>query len=100
MTAPVILIGLGANLPSPGYGAPKATLTAALERFEAAGLHVTARARWHESEGGAKLGPPDFTKAVGRVGTELAPAALLGRLHRLENELGRGRAAPRAPRAH
>jgi 2-amino-4-hydroxy-6-hydroxymethyldihydropteridine diphosphokinase len=98
MTAPVILIGLGANLPSPGYGAPKATLTAALERFEAAGLHVTARSRWYESEAVPKSAQPNFTNAVVRVETKLAPAALLALLHRIEKDFGRVRAARNAPR--
>src|SRR5258708_23095867 len=101
MTAPLILIGLGANLPSAGYGAPKATLTAALERFEAVGLHVTARSRWYESEAVPKSTQPNFTNAVVRVETKLAPAALLALLHPIEKAFGRagtGRNPPPASR--
>src|SRR5712671_3591153 len=98
MTAPVIIVGLGANLPSPAYGAPKATLMAALERFEAVGLHVTARSRWYESEAVPKSAQPNFTNAVVRVETKLAPAALMTVLHRIENEFGRVRSARNAPR--
>src|SRR5258708_13788874 len=98
MTAPLILIGLGANLPSAGYGAPKATLTAALERFEAVGLHVTARSRWYESEAVPKSAQPNFTNAVVWVETKLAPAALMILLHRIEKQFGRVRAARNAPR--
>src|SRR5258708_13255677 len=93
----MVLKGLGAKLPSAGYGAPKATLTAALERFEAVGLHVTARSRWYESEAVPKSAQPNFTNAVVRVETKLAPAAILALLHRIEKEFGRVRAARTAP---
>jgi 2-amino-4-hydroxy-6-hydroxymethyldihydropteridine diphosphokinase len=98
MAAPLILIGLGANLPNPGFGAPKATLTAALERFEAVGLHIAARSRWYESEAVPKSAQPNFTNGVVRVETKLAPAALLALLHRIEKEFGRVRGARNAPR--
>ena len=98
MTKPLILIGLGGNLPSPSHGAPKTTLTAALERCEAAGIHVTARSRWYESEPVPKSTQPNFINAVVRVETTMAPAALLAVLHRIEKEFGRTRAARNAPR--
>jgi 2-amino-4-hydroxy-6-hydroxymethyldihydropteridine diphosphokinase len=98
MAAPLILIGLGANLPSPGFGAPKATLTAALERFEAVDLHVTARSRWYESEAVPKSAQPNFTNAVVSVVSKLAPAPLLALLHRLEKEFGRVSGVRNAPR--
>src|SRR5258708_28615207 len=98
MTAPVILIGLGANLPSAGYGAPKAALTAALERFEAVGLHVTARSRWYESEPVPKSDQPNFINGVVSVETTMTPAALMAMLQRIEKEFGRTKGPRNAAR--
>jgi len=89
MAQPLIVIGLGANLPSAAYGGPKATLTAALERFEDAGLHVTARSRWYESEPVPKSAQPNFINGVVRVETDMTPAALMAVLQRIEKEFGR-----------
>ena len=50
MAAPVILIGLGANLPSPRFGGPKATLTAALERERTAGGDIARTLRRQKYE--------------------------------------------------
>jgi len=44
-----ILIGLGANLPSPQHGPPVATLEAAVAALAARGLAIRARSRWWES---------------------------------------------------
>jgi 2-amino-4-hydroxy-6-hydroxymethyldihydropteridine diphosphokinase len=98
VATPLILIGLGANLPSPSHGAPKATLIAALERFEAVGIHVTARSRWYESEPVPKSTQPNFINAVVRVKTTLSPAALLAVLHRIEKEFGRAEGVRNAAR--
>src|SRR5258708_38304547 len=98
MMAPLILIGLGANLPSPGFGAPKATLMGALDQLEAAGVHVTARSRWYESEPVPKSDQPWFVNAVVRVETKLDPVRLLALLHRIEKDFGRVRGARNAPR--
>jgi 2-amino-4-hydroxy-6-hydroxymethyldihydropteridine diphosphokinase len=95
---PLIIIGLGANLPSPAYGAPKATLMAVLERFEAVGLHVTARSRWYESEPVPKSDQPNFINGVVRVETNMTPAALMGVLQRIEKEFGRTKGARNAAR--
>jgi 2-amino-4-hydroxy-6-hydroxymethyldihydropteridine diphosphokinase len=93
-----IIIGLGANLPSPTHGGPKATLTAALERLEALGLHVTAHSRWYESEPVPKSAQPNFINAVASIETRLAPAALLAVLQGIEREFGRTRGERNAAR--
>jgi 2-amino-4-hydroxy-6-hydroxymethyldihydropteridine diphosphokinase len=95
---PIILVGLGANLPSPAYGAPKTTLTAVLERFDAVGLHVAARSRWYESEPVPKSAQPNFVNAVARVETSLTPAALMALLKRIEKEFGRTKGERNAAR--
>jgi 2-amino-4-hydroxy-6-hydroxymethyldihydropteridine diphosphokinase len=95
---PIILIGLGANLPSPTFGAPRATLTAALDRFEAVGLHVAARSRWYESEPVPKSAQPNFVNAVARIETTLTPVALMTVLQRIEREFGRTKGERNAAR--
>jgi 2-amino-4-hydroxy-6-hydroxymethyldihydropteridine diphosphokinase len=98
MAGPQIFIGLGANLPSPRYGSPKATLVAALDRLAGAAVRVTARSRWYESEPVPPSGQPWFVNAVIRVETKIEPAPLLALLHRIEDEFGRVRAEPNGPR--
>jgi 2-amino-4-hydroxy-6-hydroxymethyldihydropteridine diphosphokinase len=99
MAGPQIYVGLGANLPSERYGAPRATLTAALDRLGEAGVRVTARSRWYESAPVPASEQPWFVNAVVRVETALSAEPLLGQLHRIEAELGRVRGVPNAPRA-
>jgi 2-amino-4-hydroxy-6-hydroxymethyldihydropteridine diphosphokinase len=93
-----IFVGLGANLPSPKHGPPKRTLMAALDSLAAHGLRVTARSRWYESAPVPPSDQPWFVNGVVRVATNLAPAALLAVLHKVEAEFGRVRGAPNAPR--
>src|SRR5258708_28101061 len=98
MVPPPIIRGRGATRPSPAYGAPKATLMAALERFEAVGLHVTARSRWYESEPVPKSDQPNFINGVVSVETTMTPAALMAMLQRIEKEFGRTKGPRNAAR--
>jgi 2-amino-4-hydroxy-6-hydroxymethyldihydropteridine diphosphokinase len=98
MAGPQIFIGLGANLPSPRYGSPKTTLSAALDRLAGAAVRVTARSRWYESEPVPASDQPWFVNAVVRVETKIQPAPLLALLHRVEDEFGRVRAERNGPR--
>ncbi len=96
----MILIALGANLPSARYGAPRATLTAALAMLEHAGIAVTARSAWYESAPVPASDQPWFVNAVAAVATARAPAVLMQHLHDVERALGRVRDGERnAPRA-
>ncbi len=71
---------------------------AALERFEAVGLHVTARSRWYESEPVPKSAQPNFINAVVRVETTMTPAALMAVLQRVEKDFGRTKGVRNAAR--
>jgi 2-amino-4-hydroxy-6-hydroxymethyldihydropteridine diphosphokinase len=93
-----IYIALGSNLPGPA-GPPRATLEAALARLAADGASIVRRSRWYRSAAWPDPADPEFVNAVAEVETVLAPEALLALLHRIENALGRVRAAPNAPRA-
>lgn len=93
-----ILLGLGANLPSPVYGSPKATLETALDRLGEKGLRVLARSRWWESAPIPVSNQPWYVNGVAEIATKLKPEPLLALLHEIETEFGRVRSYPNAPR--
>jgi 2-amino-4-hydroxy-6-hydroxymethyldihydropteridine diphosphokinase len=88
-----ILIALGANLPSPRFGAPRATLEAALAAIAAKGVQILRRSSWWESEPVPVSDQPWYVNGVASVATTLEPAPLLGLLHGVEAEFGRIRGA-------
>ena len=87
----VILIALGANLPSPEYGLPGETCEAALAALTAHGVHVRRRSRWYQSDPVPPSGQPPFVNGVAEVASDLSPADLLALLHQIEREFGRTR---------
>lgn len=93
----MILIALGANLPSHA-GPPAATLEAALLRLEALGVKILARSSLYETPSWPDPGQPAFVNAVAVVETALQPVELLALLHGVETAFGRMRSAPNAPR--
>jgi 2-amino-4-hydroxy-6-hydroxymethyldihydropteridine diphosphokinase len=93
----MILIALGANLPS-SAGAPAKTLAAALAAFEEAGVRIEKRSRWYRSAPVPASDQPDYVNAVVLVATALDPKALLALLHRIETRFGRVRGAKDAAR--
>jgi 2-amino-4-hydroxy-6-hydroxymethyldihydropteridine diphosphokinase len=88
-----ILIALGANLPSERFGAPRATLEAALVAIAAAGVTILKRSSWWESEPVPASDQPWYVNGVASVATALEPGPLLALLHRIEAEFGRVRGA-------
>ena len=94
----VILLGLGANLPSARGGSPRETLLAALKALEAEGVRVLARSRWYDSAAWPDPSQPRYWNAVAAVETALDPVSLLALLHRVEESFGRVRGARNAPR--
>ena len=93
-----ILIGLGANLPSPAHGPPQATLEAALAALRDRGLGIRARSRWWESASVPPSDQPWYLNGVIEVETRLAPGPLLALLHQVEAAFGRVRSVPNTPR--
>lgn len=94
----MILLGLGANLPSERYGSPRETLLAAIEALEAEGVRIVARSRWYDSSAWPDPSQPRYWNAVVAVETALDPVSLLAVLHRVEEAFGRVRGVPNAPR--
>jgi 2-amino-4-hydroxy-6-hydroxymethyldihydropteridine diphosphokinase len=95
--AAMILIALGANLPSPA-GGPQQTLEAALDRLEAGGIHIAARSRWYRTAPVPASDQPWFVNGVARVETALEPLPLLARLRQIEQAFGRQRTVANAAR--
>jgi 2-amino-4-hydroxy-6-hydroxymethyldihydropteridine diphosphokinase len=93
----MILIALGANLPSDA-GTPKETLRAAMASLDARGITVERQSGFYLSEAWPDPTDPPFVNAVASVCTTLPPAELLRVLHGVEAEFGRKRGARNAPR--
>jgi 2-amino-4-hydroxy-6-hydroxymethyldihydropteridine diphosphokinase len=94
----VILIGIGSNLPAPGYPSPQDTARAAVAALPTIGVAVVACSPWYLSEPVPASDQPWFANGVVVATTELLPAALLARLLALEARFGRERGARDAAR--
>lgn len=94
----MILIGLGANLASPEFGAPPRSLEAALALMAERGLRIRARSGWYRSAPVPPSDQPWFVNGVVAVETALEPAALLEILHGIEARFGRVRRERNAAR--
>ena len=93
----MILIALGANLPSHA-GEPVQTQQRALARLAEMGVEILAVSGFYETPAWPDIADPPFVNAVAAVKTRLQPVELLALLHGVETEFGRMRSAPNAPR--
>jgi 2-amino-4-hydroxy-6-hydroxymethyldihydropteridine diphosphokinase len=93
----VILLALGANLPSPA-GLPAETLKRALARLDQLGVKILSVSSFYETPAWPDPAQPVFVNAVAAVQTALQPVELLALLHGVETDLGRLRSAPNAAR--
>jgi 2-amino-4-hydroxy-6-hydroxymethyldihydropteridine diphosphokinase len=94
----LILIAIGANLPSPRYGEPRATCGAALAALAGGALSIAQRSRWYKSAPAPVSDQPWFINGVIRVKTALPPEALMALLLETEEAFGRRRDLPNEPR--
>ena len=94
----MILIGIGGNLASPRFGSPLDTLAAALVALQAEGIRVITRSAWYRTEPVPRSDQPWFVNAVASLATHLAARDLLAALQTLEEQFGRVRSEPNAPR--
>ena len=95
----MILLGLGGNLPSAEFGAPRETLEAALDALAAAGIGIRRRSRWYRTTPVPDNGQPHYVNGVAQIETTLAPSDLLAALLETERRFGRIRTQRWAPRA-
>jgi 2-amino-4-hydroxy-6-hydroxymethyldihydropteridine diphosphokinase len=93
----MILIALGANLPSPA-GPPAATLRGALGRLKQCGITILSVSSFYQTPAWPDPSQPPYVNAVARVATRLQPAELLALLHDVEDGFGRRRGAANASR--
>ena len=93
----MILLGLGANLPS-SVGQPAATLRVALTKLADLAIVPIATSKFYVSTAWPDPADPEFVNAVAEIRTTLDPATLLKQLHAIEEQLGRRRGASNAPR--
>lgn len=90
-TAELILIAIGANLPSAVFGPPRATCEAAVGELERRGVEVIDRSPWYESEPVPISDQPWYVNGVLAVATTMDPESLLRTLHDIERQFGRVR---------
>ena len=93
----MILIGLGANLPT-AEGPPLVTLKRALALLPAFGVSVIRCSSFYRTPAIAHDVQPPYVNAVAVVAAALPAADLLAGLHRLETQFGRARHVRWAPR--
>jgi len=91
------LIALGSNEPDQ-FGGAQAIIRGAIKAMEGAGLSVVATSRLYQTPCFPKGNGPDFVNAAVCVKTDLTPAALLARLHQIEETYARKRAERWGPR--
>jgi 2-amino-4-hydroxy-6-hydroxymethyldihydropteridine diphosphokinase len=87
-------ISLGSNV-----GDRHENLRQAIELLEAAGIHVRRLSSLYETEPQDLKNQPWFLNAVAEIETALFPMQLLGRIHKIERQLGRKRTVPKGPRS-
>jgi 2-amino-4-hydroxy-6-hydroxymethyldihydropteridine diphosphokinase len=93
----MILIALGANLPS-AVGAPCETIKTALLTLDAKIANVQAVSRLYQSPAWPDAKDPPYVNAVALVQTAKPANVLLAELHELEAMFGRVRGDRNAPR--
>lgn len=93
----MILIALGANLPSP-FGSPEQTLRASLTQLCENAITPVSVSPFYISPAWPNPSDPAFVNAVARVETALSPAELMATLAEIENRFGRVRGPRNAPR--
>lgn len=93
----VILVALGANLPS-SAGPPAATLRAALGTLAQRNVVVAAMSPFYQSAAWPDPLDPQFVNGVVRLETKLTPRALLSTLKEIERAFGRETTRRNAPR--
>lgn len=93
-----ILIGIGANLPNPGFATPRDTCEAAVQALMEEGVKIASRSRWYKSAPVPVSSQPWFVNGLVAVETALSPAELLAVLKRVENQFGRTRSIKNAAR--
>ena len=95
----MILIGIGANLPAPGFSSPREGCEAALLAMTAEGLPVIARSGWYRTAPVPISDQPWFVNAVAAIDAGgRTPVQVMAILHDVERAFGRVRGVRNAAR--
>ena len=94
----MILVALGANLPTARHGSPAEGLDAALAALAEHGIRTLAQSRWYRSAPMPPATGPWFVNGVVRVETVLSPVPLMAHLLAVEAAFGRRRSVAGADR--
>ncbi len=94
----MILIGVGANLPSEA-GSPLETCEAALRHLGRLGIVIAARSPWYETAPVPVSDQPWYVNGVAAITTPLSPQGVLAALHLTEAAFGRVRSVANASRS-
>ena len=94
----MILVALGANLPTARHGTPAEGLDAALPVLAENGIRPVMRSRWYRSAPIPPAHGPWFVNGVVRVESTLSPVPLMARLLAVEAAFGRRRSIAGADR--
>ncbi len=94
----MILVALGANLPTARHGTPVEGLDAALAVLAEGGIRPVAQSRWYRSAPIPPADGPWFVNGVVRVESTLSPVPLMARLLAVEAAFGRKRSVAGADR--
>ncbi|NIA66992.1 2-amino-4-hydroxy-6-hydroxymethyldihydropteridine diphosphokinase [Pelagibius litoralis] len=86
-----MLVALGSNLESAGFGGPRQTLEAALDVMPSYGIAVIRKSSWYSSAPVPTSSQPWFVNGVICVETSVGPSDLLAKLHAIEERFGRKR---------
>jgi 2-amino-4-hydroxy-6-hydroxymethyldihydropteridine diphosphokinase len=89
-----IYLSLGSNV-----GEREKQLAAAIERLDAAGVHVLRKSSVYETEPQDLRDQPWFLNLVLEVETKLSPIQLLTAIQDIEESMGRKRDVPKGPRS-
>jgi len=95
----MILLGLGANLPSP-FGPPRQSLERALQLLDEIGIATIQCSPWYGAVAVPVSDQPDFVNGVVHIKTSISASGLMNILHDLEQQFGRiSRALPESANA-
>ncbi len=96
----MILIAVGANLPSPEGQPPLDSCMAAIDAMRVIpGLSLITASPWYRSAPISPITQPDFCNGIVRMEGEIGPVALLTALQQIENDFGRHRGITHAARS-
>ncbi len=87
----MILVGMGANLEHPVYGAPLDSLEEAVRVLKKHGVKIIHQSSWYRTEPVPVSDQPWFVNAVLAVETKLDMSSFLSFLHEIEQGFGRVR---------